>query len=68
MIVGKVRPGAYPRVPEIYVTRVGSGLTYKHYSRLERFFGEKHPSLLSNISKLLPLKIYNIGGSFSRLF
>ncbi len=56
----RVRPGAYPRVEQLKgASRVGCGLTCKHYTMLERLSRYKRSSLwlITKIRKLRPLKV-----------
>jgi hypothetical protein len=48
------------RAPERCFTRVGSGLTCKHYTRLERLARDKHSSLLQKFVTYGRKKFYNI--------
>jgi hypothetical protein len=49
------------RVPEKCFTRVGSGVTRKYWTRLERPIRYKHSSLLQTLIKCEEKKFYNIG-------
>ncbi len=46
MFVGEARSLPWREAPERSFTQVGSGLTRKHYTRLERLAKDKHSSLL----------------------
>jgi hypothetical protein len=47
--------------PERCFTRLGSGLTYKHHTRLERLARDKHSSLLQKFVNYGHKKVYRIG-------
>ncbi len=57
MSVGKAE--AYPRVEQLKCTSLGlaPGLSYKHWTWLERPARDKHSSLLQKIRNLRPLKV-----------
>jgi hypothetical protein len=46
MFVGKARSLLYSEAPGRCFTRVGSGLTHKHYTRLEKLARDKRSRLL----------------------
>jgi hypothetical protein len=46
IFAGKARSLPLSEAPERYFTQICSGLTYKHYTRLEEFARDKHSSLL----------------------
>jgi hypothetical protein len=48
MLVGKARSLPQNGAPERCFTQIGSGLTRKYYTRLERLAMDKHTSLLRN--------------------
>ncbi len=61
MFTGKARSPPLSGVPERCITWVGSGLTCKHYTRLERLARHKHSSLLRKLVNYARKKFYSIG-------
>ncbi len=53
--------GTYPRVEESCFTWVGSGLTHRHQTRLERLARNKHTSLLRKSVNYGRKKFYSTG-------
>ncbi len=74
MFVGKARSIPYSEAPERYFTWtwVDSGLTWKHWTLLEKLVRDKHSSLLRELVNCGQKMFYNIGprpgGSFIELF
>ncbi len=60
MFVGKASCLPLSGGHEGYFTQVGSGLTCKHYTRLEKFASDKHSSLLRKFVNYGRKKFYNI--------
>jgi hypothetical protein len=58
--LGKARSLPYSGAPERYFTRVGSGLTHEHWTRLERPVKDKHSSLFQTFVNYVRKKFYNI--------
>jgi hypothetical protein len=61
MFVGKARSLPQSGTPERYFTKVGTGLTHKRNTRLERLAGDKHSSFLQKFVNYGCKKFYNIG-------
>jgi len=61
MFVGKATGPHLSGAPERCFTWVGSGLTRKHYTRLERLVREKHSSFLQKSVNYASKKFYRIG-------
>ncbi len=61
MFVGEARGLPQSGTPERCFTLVGSGLTCKHQTRLERLSQNKHCSLLRKFVNYARKKFYNIG-------
>jgi hypothetical protein len=59
ILAGKARIQPKMGAPERCFTWVGSGLTHRHYTRLERVVREKHTSLLRKIVTIGRKKFYN---------
>ncbi len=61
MFVGKAK--AYARVEQLKCTSLvlGPGLSYKHWTRLERLVRDKHSSLLRKFVNYDRKEFYNIG-------
>ncbi len=51
IFVSKARSLPLCRAPERYLTQIGCGLTWKHYTRLEKFAEDKHSGLLQKFVK-----------------
>jgi hypothetical protein len=47
IFVGKARSISKSGAPESFLIQVGSGVTNKHYAKLERLAKDKHSSLLT---------------------
>jgi hypothetical protein len=56
-----VRPGAYPRVEHLKCASLGSGLTHKNYTILERLARDKLSILLWEVVTYVSKKFCNIG-------
>ncbi len=50
--MGNARSQSLSIAPDRYSTRVCNGLTIKHHTRLEKFAGDKHSSLLQTFKNL----------------
>jgi hypothetical protein len=61
LFVHEVRSLPYSEAPERIFTQVGSGLTHKHYTRLELLTRDKHTFLLLSFVNYGHKKPYNIG-------
>jgi hypothetical protein len=65
MFVGKASSLPESGAPEMCFTWVGSWLTHKHYTILERLAGDKHSSLFQKFVAYDCKKFYNIGPRMS---
>jgi hypothetical protein len=61
MFVGEARSLPKSGAPERFFTRVGSSLTRKHQTRLERLAKDKHPRLLRKSVNYGRKKFYSTG-------
>ncbi len=61
MFVGEARSLPLSGAPERWFTQVGSSLTHKYQTRLERLNRDKHSSLLQKSVSYGQKKFYNIG-------
>ncbi len=68
MFVGEYRSLPLSGAPERCLTRVGSGLTRKNLTRLERLARDKHPSLLRKSVNYDHKKFYSTGSRMLRQF
>ncbi len=60
MFVGKARSLPWSGAPEMCFTRIGSGLTQKHRTRLEKNASDKHSNLFQKSENYGHKKFYNI--------